>query len=203
MMPESLESFRLTKGGSEATKRKTRQQALVPAYKGWVLSFDQAIAHTGWVKMRGDERGYIVQATGHIKTEVGDRQGFSDTFRRVDEMEAEIAGVIDKWLGSGVLVYEMPAVFGKRTDSSLQAATVVRVLAKRAGVAMPMMVNGQQVKTRITGNPKADKAAIRAGVHRLVPGLGTMNLKPLNEHVYDAMAQAITVICEEDWSAWQ
>jgi Holliday junction resolvasome RuvABC endonuclease subunit len=202
-MAESLESFRLTKGGKEAVRRQSRQQTLTPAYKGQVFAFDQAIANTGWAIMRAEGNGFVVEQTGHIKTEVGDRQGFYDTFRRVDEMAGQVRKVFRQHLGNAVLAYEMPAVGGHRTDSSLQAATIVRVEADAIGVHEPLMVSAQQVKKRVTGNARADKAATRAALHRLMPLMSKQGLRPLNEHVYDAMALAIVVICEEDWSQWQ
>jgi Holliday junction resolvasome RuvABC endonuclease subunit len=151
----------------------------------FVLAFDQSMASTGWVYLDSDDEGNAhVLGTGMIITTPTGLGSFEDTYSRMIEIEGEMQHVINA-LRPSRIVHEMPAVFGKRTEASLLASVVLRLVAHRSDYDISM-IGAQRMKKIIAGKPNASKDEVKSAVKSIIPGI--VKCKPLNEHIYDATA---------------
>ena len=158
-----------------------------PVVCGNVLAFDQALANTGWCLMR-PIYPYVIR-TGVIRTDtdIGHEGNLSRTILVHDAVKALIDTHLD------LVVHETPPVGPGmyRPESSLLAATAIRIAAHDHGVALTM-APAQRAKVRLTGDAQATKADIKAGIKKLWPHLPILG--PWNEHVRDAIALGIVAM---------
>lgn len=167
------------------------QRRALPTFRAreWALGFDQSLASTGWALICTDEDGIpIVMQTGMIKTDPSHLKGFADTFFRLEYIEDEMERVINTFTPP-VVVHEMPALWGKRTDSSLVTCVTLRSVARRLKVPT-VMIHNNSMKRVVVGKPDASKAEVKAAVKKFAPTV--VNCKPNNEHTNDAIALALT-----------
>jgi Holliday junction resolvasome RuvABC endonuclease subunit len=162
---------------------------VAPVLTGRVLAVDQTLNSAGWAML--DSRAGIV----HVR-EVGVVAGMSDQTGHAQTLE-QGAGIFEEFrrlierVRPDYIVHEYPPVVRpglkmQRPESSLVAANSLRNAALLTGTTVLPMVNAQQVKRRFTGNTKATKKELGDAVMALDPSLG--DLKPMNEHVRDAIA---------------
>lgn len=159
-----------------------------------ILSFDQALANTGWVLFEHDpDDGLEPIRTGLLTTDTSDK-GHLGSLCRAQDIHAQVLDLVFRFGVPGVVLHESPPVAGRmsRPESSLLAALAIRMAY---GDTTVEMVSGQRAKAIVAGNPKATKAEVRSGVLRRVPDLAT--LRPANEHTYDAAALAITYLHDQ------
>lgn len=166
---------------------------------GRILSLDQSIASTGWADLRFIEGGRIlVLATGVIPTSPG-AGSMEDTLDRGEKIMIMVSDLMAE-TKADIYVCEMPSKINPRAKSSNReagpiAAMSVRAAARVAGVLLEMQ-NVQHVRN-VLGLPKgADKKDTRAVVQGYIPGIDQRKDLRLNEHTYDAMAQAIATAIE-------
>jgi Holliday junction resolvasome RuvABC endonuclease subunit len=182
---KSLAEFR--KGPAEIPEQRRARPTFRP--QEWVLGFDQSLASTGWALICTDDEGIpIVMTTGMILTSPTHLKSFADTFLRLEYIEDQMGEVIKKF-NPPVVVHEMPALWGKRTDSSLVTCVTLRSVARRLGVPT-VMIHNNSMKRVVVGKPNATKAEVKAAVKSFAPTV--VNCKPNNEHTNDAIALALT-----------
>jgi crossover junction endodeoxyribonuclease RuvC len=166
---------------------------VLPTFReGWVLGVDQTITNTGWAIVqfwKDHEQIWRIEViqTGMIKTEPTGLKGYYDTYARLDLIWDAYQALLDAHKYCE-LAHEMPAVFGKRTDSSMLAANTLRNVARLQHRPIHMY-GAQNIKKAVTGNGNASKADVKSAVKSLAPTV--VNCKPANEHTYDAVAIAI------------
>lgn len=186
MTRKSLGEFR-----KDAVIPEQRSPSLLPIFapEMWVLSFDQSLASTGWSIVSTDEKGFPwVEKTGMIITSPTEKAGYEDTFARIAVIEDAMMEVIRDYQYR-IVVHEMPATFGKRTDASFSAALTLRSVCRRLDVPCEGYY-AQKVKKRVANKPNATKAEVKAAVKSLVPN--SVKVKPANEHTFDSIAVALT-----------
>jgi Holliday junction resolvasome RuvABC endonuclease subunit len=169
-----------------------------------VVGFDQSLANTGWVVLRTQEYSATMEFAGMITTKPGDKPGFEDTFGRATSAFFEMREVITsaKQHGEVLVVHEMPSVGppmkrqSRNQEAGPSAAMAVRCAAASVGVKL-VMLNAQHVKKVITGSARAEKLDVRESLLAM-PTLTLMSGGPRNEHVYDALALAVTAALETE-----
>lgn len=166
-------------------------------HTGFILGVDQTIANTGWCLLGYDEmtRAPYVGATGMVKTEpeVG-RPAMEDTMARALGIHHSYCSLIAEYDIIQV-VHEMPIIHARRTESSLMAATSLRIACAYMNVPVTM-VSATRTKKLITGKQNASKQEVKAAVKSWLPDV--VNFKPNNEHTNDAAALAL-VYARTNW----
>lgn len=176
-----------------------------PLVSGLVLSFDQQLANSGWVLVRGNadrewqDPPFVVLATGHIKTAPGNSGGFEDSLARGAKLFGAYTQVIED-TDPDFIVHELPNVRALRaTRSRNREAGIVAATALRCAASVNnhrvVMVGAQHVRKLLCGSTAADKKDVREAVKRLT--VGWESQRPLNEHVYDAIGLAVAGLCQE------
>ena len=155
---------------------------------GRVLAFDQTLGNTGISLIEVLEGKPAVCDTWHIKRPADGLTGFQATFSRAEYLRHRL-GEILTWSidleSLDFVVYEMPAVMGYRTESSLLAAYVLQTLATDLMIETPMvMVSNQHAKKVVLGNARIGKKEVRPLIENLIE-IPKLN-HPWNEHVADA-----------------
>ncbi len=152
-----------------------------------VLSFDQSLKRTGYVKLvvsRG-EIHLVARGTVRLKSEL---EGFEGNFDLADRLDGALV-VLDipgRWPDH--ILTEMPAVNGYRTDSSMLAAYVLRRYYQR-WISKPVMVSIQESRTILGGPQARDKKGLGwDALVRYIPESGT---RKWNEHQRDAAINAL------------
>lgn len=197
-MMASLADFRVD---GKAPEPKPLIEVLAPKFEGRILAFDQTLGNVGWVYCQAEAAEVRVVRTGHIKTEPGMRgaKGDEDNLQRTVAIYHEVWSIV-KEIDPHLIVHESPPAGGRlaRPDSALLAAAAVRIVAADADCPVHM-VHAQRVKKLLTGNGNAQKRDVAAAVRRAMPGLVERRIKPLNEHVYDAIGLAVVAAEEVSW----
>ena len=157
-----------------------------------VLSFDQSLSNTGWCLLVEREGRPWVETTGMIKTE-GDKSMPSKLARGL-EMHNSMVEVIDL-MQPDFITYETP-VGGPAmmsADSSLLAAQALVIAAAAFEVPTQTVASGR-LKRHLTGSGKATKKEVKEAVLARMPDLVERKVKPLNEHIFDAIGVGLTFL---------
>lgn len=164
---------------------------------GEVLAFDQTLSHTGWVALaHDDDDGLRLWATGMIEpcTDLTSHEG---TYAKAEALERGIQEVVDYYsFFRGLrIVYERPAMVGKRIESALMAGREVH----RASEGYAIAVANQHAKKVIVGRAGSrfdpvTKAHVKEAVERIVTPPSIRRLHPWNEHTRDAVMLALTFL---------
>jgi hypothetical protein len=156
-----------------------------------VLAFDQTLSQTGWVYLGVDEAGIQALARGTLRTTTT-ATGFLGTMDKAKQLDAALWAAEFDGEGRGVpwsLVVEMPAVGGRRTESSLMAAREIHRFCSVYFFMEPVFVSIQAAR-RTLGGPQArnDKKLGHEALGRLMP---ETLARDWNEHTRDAAILAL------------
>lgn len=154
-----------------------------------VLAFDQTLTNCGWAVYDAPEQ--TVEACGVIKPEPAyPCKSFELTFEKARLLEEGLVKVLTEHAKTvDVIVMEMPAVTGYRTESSLMAAEKILTVCRNLGLAKPVMVARNTAAAVVAGNGKATKQQTSQVVNEIVKNRPKA---PWNEHVRDAVLLALT-----------
>jgi Holliday junction resolvasome RuvABC endonuclease subunit len=156
----------------------------------YVLGFDAALRHTGWIKAvwysGASLPAVLARGTINLKTDV---RGYMGTWDLALQLHDEITSV---WAehhrtGDPVALEAPPVGGGYRTESSLMAGFQVYDISN--GNVHVLAAN--HVSSVLVGNPYHDKAEIAAAVLRYFPESGS---RTWSEHQRDAAAVVVTLL---------
>lgn len=162
-----------------------------------ILSFDQAIANTGYVVLEPDElEGVRITYMGLLQTTSMPGHKWEDALQRGTQLFAAVVELLREHQPTLVL-HETPPVAGGsgmyNTESSIVAASMIRAAAALLETPTDMISNNR-VKAYLTGNRNAKKKEVRDALKkRFETQLKTPGFR-LNEHTYDALGIAITYL---------
>lgn len=153
--------------------------------EGTWLCFDQTIGNTGWALLRTAPGLVRVMEAGMVRAPEGRTNGPQGTLEAVKPLVKEYGRLLGLYRADGI-VYELPAVAGQRTESSLVAAACLQAAHLHHAVTTPLAVMARQrAASWITGHRDATKQQSSAAVDALV-GIWRPQ-RPWNEHVRDAV----------------
>lgn len=153
-----------------------------------VLAFDQSLTNTGWAKV--DCYDQSVEATGMISPTAPNLKSFELTFEKARQLEDAVVNLLDLYkYDIDVVLVEMPAVVGYRTESSLIAAEKVFTACRLVGLPKPVIVSRQHAAAVVAGNGKADKKETSAAVDAMITA--RPDKCKWNEHIRDAVLLAL------------
>ena len=155
-----------------------------------ILGLDPGLAALGWgvIVVAGASRTW--RAHGVLRTSRDhDLAVGHDLALRVDLLAADLGRLI-VWHQPDEAAIEEFRFYGKSVTSSLQVANVVGMLreALRARGVPVTQYSARDVKLAVTGDPNADKAAMK----RMVALHLEMEAPPISEHAADALGVALT-----------
>lgn len=183
-----LARFRADAAGVAPPVSEAGAREIKVSWRGRLLAVDQTCSNVGWVFL--DSRGGVVtvEETGMVKTQerVPMLKGNADLLSRGSEVFTALGAVLAR-LKPHRVVHEAPGVGGglRNPESSLVASMALRCACVGADIPVSMVAN-QPVKFWATGIRGATKPQIKQAMLRLLPAVA--DHKPLNEHVYDALA---------------
>lgn len=156
-----------------------------------VLSFDQTLRRTGFVLLEASQGQVHVHQRGTARL-ASELKGFEETLDLADSLwiwlECEYFGDVT----GADIVYEMPAVAGHRTESSLLAAYVVRDWAQRRYRTKGRMIPVQQSRTILGGSAaRNDKKLGHQALARYIPQSAS---RTWNEHQRDAAVNGLAYL---------
>lgn len=152
---------------------------------GEVLAFDQTLTKTGWALVKSGTGKITVPECGVLRPPKAETQGFEDNYARALWLYDEMLNLIVRY-NPFIIVQEMPAVGGYRTDSSLMAGLSLRIAAQGCGKTV-FMISQQTAKKLATGNAKAEKRDVKKAVEARVDLLD----KKISQDISDAIALAL------------
>lgn len=187
-----LSKFREAKAAG--IKEPWRLEPIVPRLGLTILAVDQSLGNAGWAII---ERDGSIGECGNLKT-TSTLTGHAGTLDQGSRQFGMFLDLVRSYSGVGLVVHETPPISRpgmkmQRPESSLVSANSLRNAAHVVGIDVHM-VSAQKAKVRFTGNAKAEKREVAAGLALLDPSLLTR--KPLNEHIRDAIALG-WLACEE------
>lgn len=152
------------------------QPVLSDLAPGRYLCFDQTINKTGFAMVGWKDAEFVDWEHGTLRVEADPMwTGHLDTLYRARMMAKEVTHVVMTWARlSPIVVHELPAVHGYRTESSLLAAHAIQMACEEAGLHYTAVAN-QHMKKVITGNSGASKAEVKKAVLDLTGAGGTWN----------------------------
>lgn len=165
------------------------------AYSGRLISFDQSLAHTGWVYLEVEGHTATLMACGQRDSQIS-LKGHLASIERSASLCSEMEGVLRTICGpKDPVIYEIPPVANRvqRPESSLLAAAALYWAAGNVRRIQPFRVYGvsaQKSKKIWTSNPNASKKLVREALFRWDPALKERNNK-LSEHQIDALANGL------------
>jgi Holliday junction resolvasome RuvABC endonuclease subunit len=157
-----------------------------------VLAFDQSLGNIGWALI---DNWRQVTNVGRYSSSL-DLSGYENMISAVPIVMRYVQAIVD-FAKPTFIAREMPALpIGRmrRTESPLLAAAVIECVAREASIPV-VAVSMDQARKRILGRTKATKAELGAAVEELFPQAKTM--KPMNEHVRDALAIGLIAVTKE------
>lgn len=161
---------------------------------GTVLAFDQTLTKTGMALVRcNTDQTLTVLQTRMIKPDVPKTlKGNEGTTQKALILHDLLVREKDEWLNEDVAL-EMPPAGGglHRSESSLIAQIMVRLVWPEA-----TLIHAKTARSKLLGDPKADKAAVKAWVLETFPTLDK-SVGPLNYDTYDAIFIACAHLLEE------
>jgi Holliday junction resolvasome RuvABC endonuclease subunit len=166
---------------------------------GVVISFDQALANTGWVLIDYRRPVPAIIAGGTIKTRPSDdRTSWDDTLERASIILDGVNELLDTY-SVDLVLHEMPPVgsgpFVRASYASVVASVAVRGAAHQHGLRTEH-VAARKVKKHLTGNAGAKKKEVQDAIEKRIANGELADESPVrikyNEHIYDAIGIAIT-----------
>lgn len=198
-LAEKMSKFRQEEGAEMAQDAvDSLAKSLPPNMR--VVAFDQSLAHTGWCWIVTSAAGVPeVAETGMIETVTNGNEDYEDSFQRGVTLFHRYLELLLR-ISPNLVAHEMPAIIGGRMAASknakkgregnLIACTALRcahsIYEGQTGRLIPLdMLNNQHIKKVLTGDARAEKAAVREAVRKLyrLDGRGLR----LNENTYDSM----------------
>lgn len=153
--------------------------------RGTILTFDAALANTGWSLINNNGRRLEVLAAGTLRTD-SDKTSHERTYDRAQMLLDELQKIFVQYGDrANDVVCERPAVAGHRIESALLGAFAVHVASR----GRMQLVSRTHVLSLLLGPGTHTKAAARTAARCWVPDRGAA---PFNEHIADAELAAIT-----------
>lgn len=158
-----------------------------------VQAFDQTLTSTGYVQMEIDAWTSILEIKIWAKDTIRPKpapelRSFAEKFER----QYQLAGELTKIIGcTDPVIYEMPAVHGFETESSLLAGSAVYDVTMENQGKRPVMVSKNRVGSVLCNNPGAKKPEIKQALVRYLPEVAE---RTWNEHTRDALAIGLTYL---------
>jgi Holliday junction resolvasome RuvABC endonuclease subunit len=196
MISNRLEAF--AAGKVEKNKPKPAPEWIPPTIEdfAWgirIQAFDQTLTNTGYVQVEVGEWDPPINGPG---VRIWDTQtirpkpdpflrSFAEKFDRQYQLAAELTKIIEC---TDPVVFEMPAVHGFETESSLLAGSAIYDVAMENQGKRPTMVSKNHVGSVLCNDPKAKKPEIKKALMRYLPEVAG------NEHTRDALAIGLTYL---------
>jgi len=173
-------------------EEKTPAREHIYNFQGSLFTFDQSLAHTGWVHLRLDKttkNGVSIWGRGQF--DAPDRlEGHAANIKRSIYLHNEMYEMMMDYADRmDVVVCEMPPVANRmqRPESSLLAASMLHLAASRIGIDVNM-ISAQTAKKIWTGNGSARKELIKVYLCEWWPELKEIKL---TSHQIDAAANGL------------
>ena len=197
-MTETLAAIKAF-AAEQKSRAKPKPQFVPPTtgdfMEGNWLAFDQSLGNTGWALVKTTRHLVRVVDCGMYRSPEGRTPGPQGTLEAVKPMIKEFGRILGFYQADTIL-YELPAVAGKRTESSLVAAACLQAAHMHHAVTTPLVVMPRQrAANKLVGNKDATKKETSALVDELV-GIWRPP-KPWNEHVRDAVLLALAYARKE------
>jgi hypothetical protein len=164
---------------------------------GRILAFDQTLTKTGWSFVENTpEEGLRVIEANLLMPQVA-MEGFEATYEKARLIGGAVEMIVSIHGGDvDEVVHEMPAVQGRRIESSLMAGREVRRAVSVHCPTTPLrMVSKQQAASLLLPpdrrQAKDSKAAVKAVVNTLIPP-EMRHAQRWNQDVTDSVALALT-----------
>jgi hypothetical protein len=191
----ALEEYRLRIQAKPA-RASPRDRPIPLADTGVIVSLDQTLRNTGVVAAHVREGKIQVLHLETIKTTPRQPRGFLDTFDRADQLAVRYGELIARLRQEQIIehvVLEMPAVTGRRTESSAFAAYVAARAADLQCLEWSLM-SAQHARLVVAGPGTAnDKKAMHRALALQVP---ETTLRTWNEHTRDALGNLIAYLID-------
>lgn len=160
-----------------------------PTYRhGKVLAFDQSLANTGWAIVQYTGTLSVVE-TGTISEQgIGNR--FVDSLPHTVVLYQQFRTVLRNTRDCEV-VHEAPGIGMRNSDSSVMAATALRIAVEEEGRQVSWMPNRVSYYKTVTGNGKATKGDMK---NVLADLFGHIKPGPMNEHTRDAIGLGVAYL---------
>ena len=192
---------RIAEGGKPKVSKKAWTAPVREDFAlGRVLAFDQTLTKTGFSLVVHDNASLRVAEANLLLPEVDKSlKGFEQTFARAAWLDlrlpmlmALLAPQVD------VVVHEMPAVQGYRTESSLMAAQCVRRAARGAVGGVPVAMVSNQTMRKVLNAPEQrfEKKYVGQAVDALIPA-EQRTAKRWNQDVHDSVGLALTYLYQK------
>jgi hypothetical protein len=193
---------------AKATKPTWAQPTRADLADGHVIAIDQSLANTGIVAMIHHESQLRVVGAESWKIDSDGAVGHEDSLRRAVLVAAMLGEFLDDYRGpEWVLRHELPIPLKPnpkiwRPESSLIAATAVRVIASERRIPVAEMMGAQTHKRITSGQANADKISHHAALEHLAAGLGVGGWELVtNEAKRDAASIALAHLYQEKTGA--
>jgi hypothetical protein len=164
-------------------------------FRGHLLSFDQSLAHTGWVYLDFTypdanpeaTHGVVIRAHGDLKSPIK-LDGHEANLERAVALIYEYRQVLMNTMVFNI-VHELPPTANRmqRPESSLLAALALHY-ACDVDVYKVHMISAQKAKTIWTGNPNASKPMIK---EHLLDWWPELEAERYSADVMDAIANGL------------
>lgn len=160
-----------------------------------VLSFDQSLSKTGWIRLLVAGGMVVIDDRGTIKTS-SDASGWHGNFAQARQVRLGVSAIHDRITSRGfpdAIVLEMPSVGGHRTDSSMLAAYEIDDYCNMY-LSRPKLVSIQRSRSLLGGpNARNNKKAGHKALERYIPG---SIQRSWNEHQRDAALNGLAHLYE-------
>lgn len=168
-----------------------------------IVAFDQTLTQAGYVAFQVKSAGFNslpeikIFDKGVFKQQT-DLKSFAGNYEK-GNMLAEKMYRLLCYVPANIIVHEMPAVYGYRTDSALLAGMVVQREADRRKIRCDI-VSAQHAR-RVIGGPSCKKKQdVKAA---LKPYVDNIDTREWNEHTRDALLIGLAKAYEEGQSAYK
>jgi len=149
------------------------------------IGFDPGLATTGYGVVRATHNGWEVVAGGVIRTRAGRSRP-----KRLREICDEARELIDTYRPVGVAIEEI--FFATNAKTAIRTAEARGVLLMAAGNLPVRGYTPLQLKKRVTGYGKADKAQVQAMMKRLL----CLSEMPKPDDMADGLALALCYLLD-------
>lgn len=164
--------------------------------KGKLIAFDQTLGNTGIAIIENKDQPKLIYT--EVFKRIEPLKGFDSTIARAIELGNEL----HKWFmepdhvhNVDAIIYEMPAVRGYRTESSLLAAFLINQAIDNIGLKIPIVsVSNTHAKKVIGLKTRSSKSEVKKAVEEIL-GLDKNNLPKIwNQHTSDAVMLGLTYL---------
>ncbi len=157
----------------------------------YILALDQTLSNTGYVNFRislfGDDGPSVEVIKKGVIKPTTELKSFHGNFEKGNILAEEFSSLLC-YTPCKIVLYEMPAVVGHRTDSSLLAAFAIQREADRHKIPAKM-ISAQHVRRALGGPGCKDKKALKDA---LKVYLEDSSSRGWNEHTRDALGIGLT-----------